>query len=95
MTAEIAISMNQLQELIDEVRKTQRAHTLQVADGVVAIVKPQQKPTPKKVKRPQASPALSHLSIEDVFGAVPTPPQALHIRGGETSKQPLLASQSG
>lgn len=78
MTADIAISMNQLQELIDEVRKTQRAHTLQVADGVVAVVKPQRKPAPKKVKRPRASSTLSHLSIEDVFGSVPTPP---HLRG--------------
>lgn len=48
MTAQIAISMSQLQELVNEVQKMQRAHILQVADGVVVVVKPQRKPAPKK-----------------------------------------------
>jgi hypothetical protein len=78
MASELSINISQLQELATEVQKTKKPQTVQLADGVVAVVKPEQKPAPRKTKRLQAPSSLSRLSLEDVFGAVPTP---AHLRG--------------
>lgn len=78
MSAEVTFNPSRLQQLVDEVRKTKQAQSIRLADGVIAVVKPEQKPTTRKAKRPRASSFLSRLSIDDVYGAVPTPP---HLQG--------------
>ena len=78
MSAEVSVDLHQLQQLVDEVQKSKQAQTIRLADGVVAVVKPEPKPTPRQAKRRAASTSLSRLSVEDVYGAVPTP---AHLRG--------------
>lgn len=83
MSAEVSVDLHQLQQLVDEVQKSKQAQTIRLADGVVAVVKPEQKPAPRKAKRQRAISSLSRLSIEDVYGAVPTP---AHLRGKDIDK---------
>lgn len=68
----------ELQRLADEVRKTRRPQTRRLADGVVAVVKPEKHAGPRKGKARLGRVALSPMTLEEVFGSVPTPP---HLRG--------------
>lgn len=67
----------ELRRLAEEVRKTRKAQTVKLADGVVAVVKPETL-TRHRAKRQAAPPSLSLRTVEDVFGAVPTP---RHLKG--------------
>ncbi len=78
MSAEVSVNLHQLQQLVDEVQKSKQAQTIRLAEGVVAVVKPEPKATARQTKRRRASAPLSRLSVEDVFGSVPIPP---HLRG--------------
>ncbi len=51
MSAEVPLNLSQLQQLVDEVHKTKKAQTVRLADGVVAVVKPEPKATTRKAKR--------------------------------------------
>lgn len=78
MATEVSISLSQLQDLVNDVQQSQHQRTIRLAEGVVAVVKPERKPA-KRSSGPQLSvQRLSSLSIEDVYGAVPTP---LHLQG--------------
>lgn len=78
MSAEVSFNLSRLQQLVDEVQRTKQAQTIRLADGVVAVVKPEPKPTARQAKRRRTSASLSPMSIEDVYGAVTTP---AHLRG--------------
>lgn len=71
-------NVSELQELVRQVQQSKKARTVRLADDVVAVVKPEPKPAPQRTKRRQSSAALSPLTIEQVFGSVPTPP---HLHG--------------
>jgi hypothetical protein len=68
-----------LAELAEEVRRTKRAKTVQIAEGVVAVVKPGKPAAQRKAARQRSTP-LSPRTVEEVFGSVPTPP---HLQGKE------------
>ena len=67
----------QLLQLAEEMRKTKKAQTVQIADGVVAVVKPGKTSAHRRSPRQRPS-SLSSRTVEEVFGAVPTPP---HLQG--------------
>lgn len=72
MAAEMAINLSQLQELVGEVQKTQQAQTVRLADGVVAVVKPERPPVSRKAA-PAAAPRPGRAkayTLEEVFGVV-------------------------
>lgn len=77
MSAEVSVNLSELQQLVDQVQKSKQAQTIRLADGVVAIVKPEPTPALRKSTRQRAAAPLSRLSVEDVFGSVPTP---AHLR---------------
>jgi hypothetical protein len=69
----------ELRRVAEEVRKTRRPQTLRLADGVVAVVKPERKATTRKAPRrltPTDYPTT--YTLESAFGSVPTPP---HLKG--------------
>jgi hypothetical protein len=68
----------ELLQVVEEVRKTKKAQTVQIAEGVVAVVKPGKQPAHRRSPRQRPSGALSSRTVEEVFGAVPTPP---HLHG--------------
>lgn len=75
-----ASQVPELRRVADEVRRTRRAQTLHLADDadVVVVIKPRKGTASRKDKIHRGSGALSSLTLEEVFGAVPTPP---HLRG--------------
>ena len=81
MAGEVAISMSQLQELVGDVRKTKRARVVHLADGVVAVIKPEKSPVTRRAERRAPKSAGSRqtvYSLESAFGSVPIPP---HLKG--------------
>ena len=67
----------ELMQLAEEVRRTKQARTVQIAEGVVAVVKPGKMSAQRRAPRQRPTP-LSPRTVEEVFGAVPTPP---HLHG--------------
>lgn len=79
MASDMSIDFGQLQELVNEVRKTKKSRTVHLADGVIAEVKLERKAAARKAVR--ATPALilpSSFTLESARGSVPTPP---HLKG--------------
>ena len=75
MATEMSITYGQLQELVSEVRKTQKPHTVHLADGVVAVVKPDKQQTSQQRERPgrktaSKQPARKTYTLESAYGAV-------------------------
>lgn len=85
MSAEISISANQLQAMVDQVQRTKKPRRVRLTDDVVAVVMPE-KPQRSRVRgarRPKpllpgpAEPPHT-FTLESAFGSVPTPPR---VRG--------------
>jgi hypothetical protein len=68
----------ELKQLAEEVRRTKKAQTVQIAEGVVAVVKPGKPAAQRRSPRQRPSSSLAARTVEEVFGAVPTPP---HLHG--------------
>jgi hypothetical protein len=79
MSAGLPLTVHRLQELVDEVKKTKKARTLHLADGVVAVIKPAREPVKPRESKPSPA-ALSPLTVEEVFGSVPT---LAHLKGAD------------
>ncbi len=79
MSAEIAITLSRLQELVDEVQRTKRSRTVNLSADVMAVLKPSI-PAKRRVKLLLPGPAqpINTFTLEEVFGSVPIPP---HLRG--------------
>lgn len=76
MQAELSINLHQLQEMVAKVRKTKRSETVRLADGVIAVVKPEWQSSPKPKRRViSADGAPTTYTLETAFGSVPTPSQ--------------------
>lgn len=76
MTIQVSISMSQLQELVEEVQKTQRSQTLRLTDDVVAVVKPDRHLAPRSAsQRADTAPVLRRrpakaYTLESAYGAI-------------------------
>lgn len=73
MAGEVAIGMSQLQAVVSEVRKTKKTQTVHLADGVVAVVKPEKRPATYRPERRLPKTTASRrktYSLESAFGAV-------------------------
>lgn len=51
MASSVSVNVDQLQELVNEVRRTKRAQTLRLADDVIAVVMPERLQDVKNAKR--------------------------------------------
>jgi len=76
MASEMIVNFGQLQELVNEVQKTKKTHTVQLADGVVAVVKPDEQPAPSRSEgqvrkhTPSRRKAAKNYTLESAYGAV-------------------------
>ncbi len=83
MSAELSLSVDQLQAMVDQVQQTQKPRRVRLADDVVAVVMPEklQHGRARSLRRPRrllpgpAEPPRT-FTLESAFGSVPTPPQA-------------------
>lgn len=80
MSAEVSIDFSQLQQLVDEVQKTKQSQTVRLADGVVAVVKPDRKAVERKAKRSRTTVKgldQKYQTIASLAGAAGTLPRPL------------------
>jgi len=76
MSANVSINLSQLQEAVEHVQKTQRAQSVRLAEGVVAVVQPEAQPAVRRSGRTgRHAPAARHTGAktythESAYGAV-------------------------
>jgi hypothetical protein len=90
MQHELSIDMSKLEQLAEEVSKTKQPKTVGLRADVVAVLKPTTRTRrPRKQSNPDAG-ATPALTLEQAFGAVPTPP---HLRGKSLEEIMELAKE--
>lgn len=90
MVHELSIDMTSLEKLAEEVSKTKQPRTIGIRADVVAVLKPA--PSARRArKRIKADVGASEsFTLEQAFGAVPTPP---HLEGKSLEEISDLAKE--
>ena len=77
---ETEVDQQGTEAVVDEVRKTRQSQTVRLANGVVAVIKPERKPAAHRAKRTRAAgkePALKYPTIASLAGAAGSLPRPL------------------
>lgn len=74
MAAESSIDLSQLRAAVEHVQKTQKAQSVRLAEGVIAVVQPEKQPAARRSARDEQHGARRRgaktYTLESAYGAV-------------------------